>query len=158
MKKMDIDAAKLAALPLDELEALAAPVMAALRTKRETQSKEERRIRRKEHDRLRKLRTVAVTMRFDDEESAVAVRNLVKQLRTVAMLNGRTVASVVEVAVKRLPVGRRKAATNPKKANTKNTPSKTKSSATNVKKAVIVNNGKTELPKANDIDGGNAVA
>ena len=153
MKKIDNDAAKLAALPLDELEALAAPMMNALRMKREIHSKEESRRRRQEYDRLRREKTIAVTIRMDDAESAAAIRNLVKQLRTLAKLNGRTVAAVVAAAVKRLPVGRRKSMGNPKNSKTKITTAKKVLSATTVEKVAVVNTGKTNSLKA-DIEVG----
>lgn len=112
MNNINVDAAKLAAMPLEELEKLAAPVMDALRTKRETQSKEERLRRRREYDRVRNETTVAVSIRVDDKESAAAVRGLVRQLKALSKLNGRTVAQEVAAAVKRMPAGRRKARPN----------------------------------------------
>ena len=165
MREIDVEAAKLAALPLEELEALAAPVMAALRTKRETLSKEERRRRRQEFDRLRREKTVAVTVRMDDAESAAAIRSLVKQMRTLAQLSGRSVADVVAAAVKRLPVGRRKAGGSPKTGKTKNTNAKPKNvggvnarnpktTKADSKAAVSDTQRKTEVPTANNADGG----
>lgn len=111
MNNIDADAAKLAAMPLEELERLAAPVMAALRTKREAMSKEERMHRRREYDRRRKETTVPLSMRLDDKESVTAVRGLVKQFVALAKLNGRTVAEEVAAAKSRLPTGKRKAKT-----------------------------------------------
>ncbi len=108
MKETDMDANKLAAMPLDQLEKLAGPVLAALKTKKDQAAKEERARRRKEYDKARRKATVAVSFRFDDKASADAVRTLVNNMKAAAKLNGRTVAKEVDAAKDRLPTGKRK--------------------------------------------------
>ena len=108
MKDSDMDAGKLAAMPLDELEKLAGPVLAALKAKKDQAAKEERARRRKEYDKTRRKATVAASFRFDDKASADAVRALVNNMKAAAKLNGRTVAKEVEAAKDRLPTGKRK--------------------------------------------------
>jgi len=151
MNNVGVDTANLAAMPLEDLEALAGPVVAALNERKAQAAKEERLRKRKEYDAARRGKTVAVTLRFEDKESAQAIRGLVKQLKGAAKLNQRTVADEVAAAVKRLPAGQRKARTNPQNRNAKATPSKQGLSATATKDVGIVNNSKTELPTANGV-------
>lgn len=108
MKDSDMDAGKLAAMPLDELEKLAGPVLAALKAKKDQAAKEDRARRRKEYDKARRKATVAVSFRFDDKASADAVRTLINNMKAAAKLNGRTVAKEVDAAKDRLPTGKRK--------------------------------------------------
>ena len=121
------------------MEALAGPVVAALNERKAQAAKEERLRKRKEYDAARRGKTVAVTLRFEDKESAQAIRGLVKQLKGAAKLNQRTVADEVAAAVKRLPAGRRKARLIPQK---KATDLKPKASAA-TKHVVGDVNGKT---------------
>jgi len=69
-------------------------------------------------------------------------------------LSGRSVADVVADAAKRLPVGRRRASGSPRNGNTKTTTAKKGSLATAAKAAIVVNNGKTDLPTINGVNGG----
>lgn len=108
MKDSDMDAGKLAAMPLDELEKLAGPVLAALKAKKDQAAKEERARRRKEYDKTRRKATVAVSFRFDDKASADAVRTLISNMKAAAKKNGRTVAKEVDAARDRLPTGKRR--------------------------------------------------
>ncbi len=108
MKDSDMDAGKLAAMPLDQLEKLAGPVLAALKAKKDQAAKEERARRRKEYDKARRKATVAVSFRLDDKASADAVRTLINNMKAAAKLNGRTVAKEVDAAKDRLPTGKRK--------------------------------------------------
>lgn len=137
MKDTDMDANKLAAMPLDELEKLAGPVLAALKAKKDKAAKEERARRRKEYDKTRRKATVAVSFRFDDKASADAVRTLINNMKAAAKKNGRTVAKEVDAAKDRLPTGKRKSRsqttkdalpTNTAPASTKGKPSTPKPS------------------------------
>jgi hypothetical protein len=133
MKNSDMDAGRLAAMPLNELEKLAAPVLAALKAKKDQAAKEERARRRKEYDKARRKATVAVSFRFDDKASADAVRTLINNMKAAAKKNGRTVAKEVDAAKDRLPTGRRKSRSQSigetKPVATNATPAKGKPSA-----------------------------
>lgn len=121
MKKLDVEAAELVAMSLEQLEEFAAPVVAALRTKREVLSKEESKRRKQEYDRRRRAATVAVTVRLADAKSAEAIRNLVRRIVSLSQQEGRTVADIVSATEKRMPVGRRKPVGKPKSGEAKKT-------------------------------------
>lgn len=113
-----------AAMSIEELEQMASPMIAALRAKKEVMSKEERNRRRREYDQRRRATTVAVALRAPDKESAAAIREMAARLKSVAQANNWSIAEVVESALKRMPVGRRKAAPKPKAAAKKSAPRK----------------------------------
>ena len=133
MKDSDMDAGKLEAMPLDELEKLAGPVLAALKAKKDKAAKEERARRRKEYDKTRRKATVAVSFRFDDKASADAVRTLISNMKAAAKKNGRTVAKEVDAAKDRLPTGKRRSRSQSNgetlSATTTPAPTKAKNSA-----------------------------
>ncbi len=84
MKNAHIDLSQVAAMNVEQLQAVAEPLLAALKAKKAQARKSALREKRKAYERERRLKTVAVNLRLNDAADAQAARALITNLKALA--------------------------------------------------------------------------